>query len=201
MYIGPPFYKYHHSRKFVTAHWRFVHYHGQRFVRLNRNQSIYAQESTPRTFLIKFMSIILFAAPRLYLKRIESIYVDNVISLPSWCSFIDKMVEQWYDLTLWVSSLLSCRDLGTAHEFQGTVFVTANVSVMAMPLAVVFPNTPISPGVENATQSYPIPARSPVGIACLISTIASLGSILASIILTKFCREGKDRNSAPAAVC
>ncbi|KAH9171928.1 hypothetical protein EDB89DRAFT_2174042, partial [Lactarius sanguifluus] len=96
--------------------WRFLYFHGQKSARLERNKTVYSSPGRERTSLITFLSPLLFLAPEVHLRDLERLWTDEVIIETVWKSFMTKLLEEWGELILW-----------------STVMLTANVGFLAIP--------------------------------------------------------------------
>ncbi|KAI0031343.1 hypothetical protein K488DRAFT_86887 [Vararia minispora EC-137] len=149
------------------ARWRFINFHGQRGVRLDVRQSVHQVDSQKRkrTLFIRILVLPLFLAPQQYLMELEDIYVDATISLPSWHRYFKKLLDEWDRLA--------------------TVILTANVSFLAIPDVLQFPNNSPSESPTNNIQPFPPPLRSGPAILSYLSTIVVLGSIMIGLLLAR----------------
>jgi hypothetical protein len=84
------------------AHWRFLHFHGQRHARLERDKTVYDEPAHERSILISLLSPLLFLAPEVHLREMEKLWTDGVIIETVWKQFMTKLSEEWKDLILWV---------------------------------------------------------------------------------------------------
>ena len=91
------------TNNIISAHWRFLDFHGEINARLNRNEAIYHGNSHKRSFLIIALSPLLFRAPQRYLTELEEAWIDEHILEPVWKSLMTKILGEWSDLILWVS--------------------------------------------------------------------------------------------------
>jgi len=87
---------------YVLAHWRFVHFHGQRHARLERDKTVYDEPTRERSKLISWLSPLLFLAPEVHLREMEKLWTDGVVIETVWKQFMTKLSEEWKDLILWV---------------------------------------------------------------------------------------------------
>jgi hypothetical protein len=87
---------------YMLAHWRFVHFHGQRHARLKRDKTVYDKPRCERSILISLLSPLLFLAPEVHLREMEKQRTDGVIIEAVWKQFMTKLSEEWKDLILWV---------------------------------------------------------------------------------------------------
>ena len=82
---------------------RFMNLYGHHGARLGREQSIRGPTTVYRTFLISFLSPLLFRAPDTHLRGLEKIWVDKVINQRPWKTFVDTLKEEWIEFILYVS--------------------------------------------------------------------------------------------------
>ncbi|EPQ51500.1 hypothetical protein GLOTRDRAFT_140929 [Gloeophyllum trabeum ATCC 11539] len=139
----------------VFAHARFLDYHGQRGARLARNQSIYDYETTvehSRSFVL--LSYVLLYTPTRYLYMLEKMWVDKVVSLSSWTRFNEQLQQEWSNLLL-----------------TSTVMLTVDISFLAI--------QSVDVGSADA------PLRCAAQLVIYISTLASAGSIILSLLLLR----------------
>jgi hypothetical protein len=87
---------------YMLAHWRFLHFHGQRHARLERDKTVYDEPRRERSILISLLSPLLFLAPEVHLREMEKLWTDGVIIKTVWKHFMTKLSEEWKDLILWV---------------------------------------------------------------------------------------------------
>ncbi|KAF8274370.1 hypothetical protein EI94DRAFT_679057 [Lactarius quietus] len=153
------------------AHWRFVHFHGQKTSRQVIGHSIYKGNRRKRTILIGFFSPILFFFPDDYLRELEKVWVDGIIVEALWKESIQKLVSEWGDFVLY-----------------STVTLTANVSFLAIPGVI-----PQNAGSPNAWTNH-----SPAQITSSISLVFSIGSIITGLLFIRRNRNmmTKDPRSA-----
>ncbi|KAF9782854.1 hypothetical protein BJ322DRAFT_179603 [Thelephora terrestris] len=101
---------------------RYLNFYGQKVARLASDQTIYGIHPK-RTPLIKILSVLFFYTPELYLRGLESVYTDFLICQHRWARFITRQQDEWKDIIINV-----------------TVLLTANVAFLAIP------------GIGNSTQ-------------------------------------------------
>lgn len=89
----------------MTAHNQFLHLHGQRGARLDRDQSIHGSIVNPRTLLVIILSPSLFWAPDVHLQSLEKIWVDRLVHIGPWTQFIDKLNAEWQEFSIIVRLL------------------------------------------------------------------------------------------------
>ena len=89
------------------AHWRFLHFHGQRHARVVRDMTAYDNPSRERSMFISLLSPLLFLAPEVHLREMEKLWTDDFISESVWKRFMSKLLGEWNDLILWVRSHVS----------------------------------------------------------------------------------------------
>jgi len=150
------------------AHWRFLDFHGQINARLKRNEAIYHKQSH-RSFLIIVLSPLLFLAPQRYLTELEETWIDEHILEPVWKSLMTKILDEWSDIILW-----------------STVMLSVNVGFLAIPGVVPINN-------NNATT-----LSSPSQIISYLSLIASVGSIVVGLLLVRHHRTKQEEDPTGA---
>ena len=89
----------------ATGHWRYIYFHGQRFARLDRFESIHGPAIRPRSWLMSLSSIVFLFAPEAHLLDIEKFYVDNSVARHVWKRHITKLQDEWIEFVLYVSPL------------------------------------------------------------------------------------------------
>ncbi|KAI9458584.1 hypothetical protein BJY52DRAFT_412493 [Lactarius psammicola] len=160
------------------AHWRFLYFHGQNSARLERNKTVYTESPGPkRTFLITLLSPLLFLAPEVHLRELEKLWTDEVIIETVWKSFMTKLLEEWGELILW-----------------STVMLTANVGFLAIP-GVIISN--INNPLKSASELNIF--TSPAQIASCMSVEASAGSIVIGLLLVRHNRTKQKEDPAGAS--
>ncbi|KAI9458569.1 hypothetical protein BJY52DRAFT_1169896 [Lactarius psammicola] len=102
------------------AHWRFLYFHGEKNARLDKHQTVYREAKRERTFFITLLSPVLFLAPEVHIQEIEKLWTDEVIIETAWKSFVPKLLEEWQELIL-----------------LSTVMLSANVGFLAIPGVVI----------------------------------------------------------------
>ncbi|EJF57927.1 hypothetical protein DICSQDRAFT_157070 [Dichomitus squalens LYAD-421 SS1] len=100
----------------IWIHNRFLNFHGQTHARLGRDQSVYNNVKTRRTPLIRILAPFFWNAPEVHLRGLEKIWVDGIISIIPWGSFIGKLQNEWQEFVLY-----------------STVLLNANVAFLAIP--------------------------------------------------------------------
>jgi len=90
-----------------SAHWRFLHFHGQKHARLVRDKTAYDKPSRKRSIMISLLSPLLFLAPEVHLREMEKLWTDHVVIESVWKTFMSKLLDEWNSLILWVRSHVS----------------------------------------------------------------------------------------------
>ncbi|KAH9071193.1 hypothetical protein EDB83DRAFT_321597 [Lactarius deliciosus] len=145
------------------AHWRFLHFHGQKCSRQDRYKSIYKGSSRKRTILVRTLSPILFFFPDIHLVELEKVWTDEIVVEALWKEFMQKLVSEWTEFVLY-----------------STVMLAANVAFLAIPGVIIAPPYP-TPPVPNNTWIKPSPAQ----ITSSISLVFSIGSIITGLLLIR----------------
>ncbi|KAF6764327.1 hypothetical protein DFP72DRAFT_799998 [Ephemerocybe angulata] len=101
-------------------HERFINLYGERGARLNLTQSIHYSPHRLRAMAknslwMTLLSIVMFGSPAMHMRRLRDMTVDEMVSKHTLAKFAEKMVEEWRDITLY-----------------GTVVLTANVSFLTI---------------------------------------------------------------------
>ncbi|KAI9459417.1 hypothetical protein BJY52DRAFT_1265560 [Lactarius psammicola] len=143
-----------------VAHWRFLHFHGQKSSRQDRYKSIYKGSSRKRTILVRILSPVLFFFPDVHLRELEKVWTDKIIVEALWKEFMQKLVSEWTEFVLY-----------------STVMLAANVAFLAIPGVIVAPQYPTPPDA----WIKPSPAQ----IASSISLVFSIGSIITGLLLIR----------------
>ncbi|KAH9003471.1 hypothetical protein EDB86DRAFT_2799202 [Lactarius hatsudake] len=150
----------------ITTHWRFLYFHGQKCARLERDKTVYTDASRERTLLITLLSPVLFLAPEVHLRELEKLWTDEVIIEAVWKSFMTRLLEEWGELILW-----------------STVMLTANVGFLAIPGVIISNiNGPITSASDLKIFT------SAAQIASCMSVEASVGSIVIGMLLVRHNR-------------
>ncbi|KAH9020473.1 hypothetical protein EDB85DRAFT_522627 [Lactarius pseudohatsudake] len=142
------------------AHWKFMHFHGQKSSRLDCYKSIYKDSRRKRTMLVRILSPILFFFPDVHLLELEKVWTDKIVVQALWKEFMQKLVSEWTEFVLY-----------------STVMLAANVAFLAIPGVIVVPQDTSSP---NAWIK-----PSPAQIASSISLVFSIGSIITGLLLIR----------------
>ncbi|KAK0477828.1 hypothetical protein IW261DRAFT_1400628 [Armillaria novae-zelandiae] len=87
------------------AEERFFHFHGEPAVHLDRGTSVYDKNKVhKRSVPFHILNCLLFSSPCAYLREIESMLSDGLLSHVAWREFVDKLCKDWLHLTLYISS-------------------------------------------------------------------------------------------------
>ncbi|KAK0492457.1 hypothetical protein EDD18DRAFT_1465347 [Armillaria luteobubalina] len=90
------------------AEERFLHFHGEPAVRLDRGTSVYDKNKVhKRSVRFHILNCLLFSAPCAYLREIESMLSDGLLSHVAWREFVDKLCKDWSHLTLYSTVLIN----------------------------------------------------------------------------------------------
>ncbi|KAI0366828.1 hypothetical protein BV20DRAFT_951560 [Pilatotrama ljubarskyi] len=100
----------------LFVHQRFLNLYGQTYARLGRDQSIYNTTKHHRTPLITLLSPLFWNAPGVHLRGLEKIWIDGLITIQPWSTFIGKLQNEWQEFVLYA-----------------TVLLNANVAFLAIP--------------------------------------------------------------------
>ncbi|KAK0477833.1 hypothetical protein IW261DRAFT_1338212, partial [Armillaria novae-zelandiae] len=90
------------------AEERFLHFHGEPAVRLDRGTSVYDKNKVHRRSVpFHILNCLLFSAPCAYLRKIESMLSDGLLSHVAWREFVDTLCKDWLHLTLYSTMLIN----------------------------------------------------------------------------------------------
>ncbi|KAH9478421.1 hypothetical protein JR316_0008876 [Psilocybe cubensis] len=145
---------------FIFCRAKYLHFHGEPHARVERDVSVYG-DIYKRTWLVKYLSPILFFAPDFHLKNLQSMWVDRIMHKSVFRDAMKKMNEEWDRYVLFA-----------------TVMLSANVGFLAIQ------------SVDNDTS----PQRSAAQIASYVSMLASIGSIVLGLHLSRQ-NKTKDREN------
>jgi len=159
------------------AHWRFVYYHGQKNARLDKHQTVH-EPKRERTFFITLLSPVLFLAPEVHLQEIEKLWTDEIIIDATWKAFVPKQLEEWQELIL-----------------LSTVMLSANVGFLAIPGVVI---STLNDNITSASQV--VIFTSPAHIASYMSMEASVGSIVIGLLLVRHNRSKQKEDPVGASI-
>ncbi|VDC05706.1 unnamed protein product [Peniophora sp. CBMAI 1063] len=123
----------------LMAEQRFLHAHGQPYVRLKNNDSIHPDSDGCRSksWLFYVIGFTLFRAPFTLLEDLHNVTVDGIVQEFAWRRYFKRLLEDWDKLVL-----------------QGTVILTANVSFLAIPDVIHFPGQPSGTGGASGIQPW-----------------------------------------------
>lgn len=84
------------------AYQKYLNFAGKPLVRLRRNQAIYRDSRHQRSLLIAILSPLLFFGPDAHHRKLEGIYVDQLINQVHWGPFVESLQREWDSNTLYV---------------------------------------------------------------------------------------------------
>ncbi|KZV64936.1 hypothetical protein PENSPDRAFT_756880 [Peniophora sp. CONT] len=157
----------------IIAEQRYLHAHGQPFVRLTINDHIH-EEANGRilsSWLSRTLNLLLFLAPSSVIVGLCNVIVDDLVLEYAWREYFKRMLEDWDRLIL-----------------QGTVVLTANVSFLAIPDVMHFPEQPSGTGGDSLIQTWIRPQFAWSASLSYVSTLLALGSIIAGLFLSRYNR-------------
>jgi hypothetical protein len=91
----------------MIVHEKFLNFAGQPCAKLNRDQAIYNGPTGRRSSLITSISPLLFFAPDVYLSQLEKVWIDEMINQVPWKALTSKLSDEWRELVLYSTVLLS----------------------------------------------------------------------------------------------
>ncbi|KAL4062372.1 hypothetical protein J3A83DRAFT_4194794 [Scleroderma citrinum] len=185
----------------VTGMSTYETIYGQRYARLNADQSIYNTRHSrgySPSRLIRIFDLVLFGSASIHAEELERAWVDKIIHYPRWKAYISKLNTEWSNFTFYV-----CRFL-----------------VFALPKSLIFsssipalgggggnaPALPPPPSNDTSSAIVPPPPPTPpttsqqtAAIAAIyLSILFVVGALVTSIQLTDHTR-GKEHSSAAEA--
>ncbi|KAI0293519.1 hypothetical protein BC826DRAFT_1104964 [Russula brevipes] len=92
---------------YISVHWKFVHFHGQKISRQDRNKSIYAGDGHKRTKAFRVLSLILFFTPDVHLRELKKVWMDELVIEEVWKNFMEKLISEWVDFILYATVMLA----------------------------------------------------------------------------------------------
>ncbi|KAH9026213.1 hypothetical protein EDB85DRAFT_2175857, partial [Lactarius pseudohatsudake] len=144
----------------------------QQMIRLVRNA-----KGSDTGLVYHTAAIMLFLAPEVHLRDLERLWTDEVIIETVWKSFMTKLLEEWGELILW-----------------STVMLTANVGFLAIPGVIISNiNNPLTSASELKIFT------SAAQIASCMSVEASAGSIVIGMLLVRHNRTKQKEDPAGAS--
>ncbi|RDX47301.1 hypothetical protein OH76DRAFT_1406204 [Lentinus brumalis] len=156
--------------KAVLSMASFRRYHGEYCAQLDSDLSQFGEYPEPRT-LFKIVAWLFFSTPRTYLDCVRRAWVDQVVNHQHWRRLVSELQEDW-----------------TASITPATVILTTNVGFLA-----------IQSVDLNGSPNSPIPDRSVAQILAYMSTVLSIGNIVACTILARQHRPNAHSYATQAA--
>jgi len=86
-------------------HERFLHLHGQRMARLNRNQSIHPERK--RTLLMTVVSPLVLYGAEAHLRKLQEITTDSLVNDVLWKEMLGRITDEWREFTIYATVLLN----------------------------------------------------------------------------------------------
>ncbi|KII87570.1 hypothetical protein PLICRDRAFT_124960 [Plicaturopsis crispa FD-325 SS-3] len=143
-----------------NAQWRWLNFHGEKNHRLHRARSMHQSTAKKRPLFMRLISPLLFYAPDLHIRSLRRVFVDHVVIDVDWKVVNERLVKDLQEFLL-----------------LGEVLLTANLSFLAIQ----------SVDLTNAGGDAP-PARSRTQLACYVSILSTLGSIVLGLVLVRRSR-------------
>ena len=86
-------------------HVQFLSFHGQPEARLDTDQSIYefSGHRARTSILLHIINPVFFGTPSTYSEEIKRVWVDELVNLPRWRTFITTRTTEWTGFTIYVS--------------------------------------------------------------------------------------------------
>ncbi|KAG1871582.1 hypothetical protein F4604DRAFT_1768819 [Suillus subluteus] len=87
---------------------KYTNFYGQPGARVDADRSIYYKEGHEReTLIFRLFNLILWYGPRKHYKRIQRVWVDEIINAPRWKDFIAQLDKEWAGYTLYSTVMLA----------------------------------------------------------------------------------------------
>ncbi|KAI0293526.1 hypothetical protein BC826DRAFT_1185996 [Russula brevipes] len=152
----------------ICAQWRFMHFHGQKTSRQDRNKSIYAGDGHEHTKAFQVVSLFLFFHPDVHLKELERLWTDKLIYEEGWRNFMVMVQSEWEVFIL-----------------NSSVVLAANVSFLSIPGV-----------IPDQVNAWTKPSSAQV-TSCM-SLVFSIGGIISGLLLIRSTHKlaGKDVGTA-----
>ncbi|KAI0720680.1 hypothetical protein C8T65DRAFT_735633 [Cerioporus squamosus] len=135
---------------------RFRRYHGEYCAQLDSYLSQDGKYPDP-AMLFTVVAWLFFSTPRTYLDSVRRAWVDRVVNHQHWRKLVSELKEDW-----------------TASITPATVILTTNIGFLA-----------IQSVDMNGSVNAPIPDRSVAQILSYMSTVLSVGNIVACTVLAR----------------
>lgn len=132
----------------MFMHVQFLSFHGQPEARLDTDQSIYESSGhrARTSILLHIINPVFFGTPSTYSEEIKRVWVDELVNLPRWRTFITTRTTEWTGFTIY-----------------STVMLAVDVSLLAVP------------GVDPATEAVqPVSVIAIyISVLCIIGSLFS----------------------------
>ncbi|KAG2037534.1 hypothetical protein BDR03DRAFT_896685, partial [Suillus americanus] len=113
---------------------KYANFCGQPGARVDADRSIYYKEGHEReTLIFRLSNLILWYGPRKHYKRIQRVWVDEIINAPRWKDFIAQLDKEWMGYTLYVSARYIWSAVEDLASLKSTVMLAVDVSFLAVP--------------------------------------------------------------------
>jgi len=90
---------------------KFIHYHGQREARLDRERSLYEGTRCEASLVFSFLSMLLFYQPLHYKSQLQKIWVDQTVNHVPWKKFITNLQRDW-EISITPAAVLLTANVG-----------------------------------------------------------------------------------------
>lgn len=160
---------------------KFTNFCGQPGVRVDADRSIYYKEGHEReTLIFRLLNLILWYGPRKHYKRVQRVWVDEIINAPRWKDFINQLDNEWLGFTIYVSAWYILSAIEDLASLESTVMLAVDVSFLAVPGI-----------IDSSLQTSP-------AIAVYMSSLCAVGSLVLAVLLVD---QSKDYQTAEDGVC
>ncbi|KAF8190440.1 hypothetical protein BJ912DRAFT_965115 [Pholiota molesta] len=92
---------------YIFASSRYWNYAGEAHARLDRAQSVYGKPTNQRNWFMKSISVLLFSAPKVHLKKLQQLWVDQIVYAPCWDQMFKQLNSEWQAQILLAAILLN----------------------------------------------------------------------------------------------
>ncbi|KAF5311160.1 hypothetical protein D9619_008039 [Psilocybe cf. subviscida] len=95
-------------KMYVFNHSRFLNFHGEASARIERDFSVYDDQSLGRkSLLIKTLSFVLFSAPDVHLKNLHKMWVDGIMHKAVWAETMKRLNDEWQEFLVIATVVLN----------------------------------------------------------------------------------------------
>jgi hypothetical protein len=161
---------------------------------------VYDKPKHEKSLFIRFVSAMLFLAPKDHLREMERLWTDEIIVERVWKSVMSKLVQDWERVILWVRVQLRNvigSPVSRDYYVQSTVMLTANVGFLAIP-DVIPPSSFSETDTTDMSQAVEFSYLEVPPITSSLSILISIGSIMIGLLLVHHNRTKQNEDPASA---